>query len=83
MMADDRACLAGNASGSRSGSASLRDGGVLLLKAIPCNIITIMLNSPNKGGTTGGGFLLSLYRITFECQDFPSPSTCLDLPRLA
>ena len=43
-MADDRACLAGNASGSRSGSASLRDGGALLLKAVPCNIIIIMLN---------------------------------------
>ena len=43
-MADDRACLAGNASGSRSGSASLRDGGALLLKAVPCNIVIIMLN---------------------------------------
>ena len=43
-MADDRACLAGNASGSRSGSASLRDGGALLLKAVPCNIIIIMVN---------------------------------------
>ena len=43
-MADDRACLAGNASGNRSGSASLRDGGALLLKAVPCNIIIIMLN---------------------------------------
>ena len=43
-MADDRACLPGNASGSRSGSASLRDGGALLLKAVPCNIIIIMLN---------------------------------------
>ena len=43
-MADDRACLAGNASGSRSGSASLRDGGALLLKAVPCNIIISMLN---------------------------------------
>ena len=43
-MADDRACLAGNASGSRSGSASLRDGGALLLTAVPCNIIIIMLN---------------------------------------
>ena len=41
------------------------------------------LDSPNKGGTTGVGFLLSLYRITFACQDFPSPATCLDLPRLA
>ena len=39
--------------------------------------------SPNKGGTTGGGFLLVLYRITFVGQDFPSPSTCLDLPILA
>ena len=29
------------------------------------------------------GFLLSFYRITFVDQDFPSPPTCLDLPRLA
>ena len=29
------------------------------------------------------GFLLVLYRITFGGQDFPSPLTCLDLPRLA
>ena len=36
-----------------------------------------------KGGTTGVGFLLRLYRITFVRQDFPSPPTCLDLPRLA
>ena len=28
--------------------------------------------SPNKGGTTGVGFLLTLYRITFVDQDFPS-----------
>ena len=28
--------------------------------------------SPNKGGTTEGGFLLSLYRITFVHQDFSS-----------
>ena len=39
--------------------------------------------SPNKGGTTGVGFLLAFYRIRFACQDFPSSSTCLDLPRLA
>ena len=41
------------------------------------------LHSPNKGGTTGVGFLLVLYRITFVDQDFLSPPTCLDLPRLA
>ena len=35
------------------------------------------------GGTTEGGFLLVFYRITFVDQDFPSPPTCLDLPRLA
>ena len=29
--------------------------------------------SPNKGGTTGVGFLLNLYRITFVHQDLPSP----------
>ena len=26
--------------------------------------------SQNKGGTTGGGFLLVLYIITFDCQVF-------------
>ena len=26
-----------------------------------------------KGGTTEGGFLLALYRITFVDQDLPSP----------
>ena len=36
--------------------------------------------SPNKGGTTEGGFLLALYRITFADQDFLSWPTCLDLP---
>ena len=46
-------------------------------------IIYIYIYSPNKGGTTGVGFLLALYRITFVHQDFPSPPTCLDLPRLA
>ena len=30
-----------------------------------------------------GGFLLSFYIITFAGQDFPSPSTCLHVPRLA
>ena len=39
--------------------------------------------SPNKGGTTGVGFLLAFYRITFAHQDFPSPPTCIELPRLA
>ena len=39
--------------------------------------------SPNKGGTTEGGFLLAFYRSTFVDQDFLSPPTCLDLPRLA
>ena len=29
------------------------------------------------------GFLLVFYRITFVGQDFPSPLTCLHLPRLA
>ena len=42
-----------------------------------------ILYSPNKGGTTGVGFLLTLYRITFARQDLPLPPTCLDLPRLA
>ena len=36
-----------------------------------------------KGGTTGVGFLLALYRITFVDQDLPSWPACLDLPRLA
>ena len=35
--------------------------------------------SPNKGGTTGVGFLLTLYRTTFVPQDLPS----WYLPRLA
>ncbi len=29
------------------------------------------------------GFLLRLYRIGLERQDFPLPPTCPDLPRLA
>ena len=37
--------------------------------------------SPNKGGTTGVGFLLTFYRITFVRQDFPPVAA--DLPRLA
>ena len=44
---------------------------------------SVLLDSPNKGGTTGVGFLLPFYRITFVDQDFPSWPTCLDLPRLA
>ena len=45
--------------------------------------IFIVIIPQTKGGTTGVGFLLILYRITFAHQDFPSPPTCLDLPRLA
>ena len=49
-----------------------------------CIYIYIYLFIPQtKGGTTGVGFLLILYRITFVNQDFPSSATCLDLPTLA
>ena len=51
--------------------------------AIPSPRGGVQTISPNKGGTTGGGFLLPFYRITFMFQDFPSSSTCLHLPRLA
>ena len=43
--------------------------------------IYIYIYSPNKGGTTEGGFLLPLYRIAFGFQDFQEVSA--HLPRLA
>ena len=43
-----------------------------------------MFSSPNKDGAASEvGFLLTFYKITPGDQDFPSPPTCLDLPRLA
>ena len=38
-------------------------------------------SSPNKGGTTEGGFLLSLYRSTFVDQDFPLSPGYLRVPK--
>ena len=32
----------------------------------------VLTYSPNKGGTTGRGFLLGFYRSTFVHQDLPS-----------
>ena len=39
-----------------------------------CNTNHGILYAPNKGGTTEGGFLLTLYRITPVGQDFRSAS---------
>ena len=44
---------------------------------------TFILFPKQKEGRLMGGFLLGFYRITCAHQEFPSPPTCLDLPRLA
>ena len=74
----------GNAETSpASSSANVAWGDGIQIPTAQWTPISHEFFSPNKGGTTGVGFLLSLYRINFVIQDFPSPPTCLDLPRLA